>query len=226
MQYYGTLSRLFLNDSFLTLLLFNFTQKGHGTMFMNRKMMVVVASLLLATVSIPFIWAAGNQGQPPAQGPQGGFGGGQRGQGGPGGQIDFQARMLEMAKTQLNATDAEWAKIEPPLKKVMTLSNQVNARGLGMGMAGRGTRQGGQGQGQAPDQQPARDQSEVQKASAALTEVLQNESATAEEVTAKLTALRTAKEAAQKELAAAQAELKKTVNVRQEARLVLMGMLN
>ncbi|HML75074.1 MAG TPA: hypothetical protein PKB02_11330 [Anaerohalosphaeraceae bacterium] len=199
-------------------------------MFMNRKMMVVVASLLLATVSIPFIWAAGNQGQPPAQGPQGGFGGGQggqRGQGGQGGQIDFQARMLEMAKTQLNATDAEWAKIEPPLKKVMTLSNQANARGLGM--AGRGSRQGGQGQGQggqAPDQQPAREQSEVQKASAALTEVLQNESATAEEVTAKLTALRTAKEAAQKELAAAQAELKKTVNVRQEARLVLMGMLN
>ena len=201
-------------------------------MLMNRKMMLVVASLLLATVSIPFIWAAGNQGQPPAQGPQGGFGGGQggqRGQGGQGGQIDFQARMLEMAKTQLNATDAEWAKIEPPLKKVMTLSNQANARGMGMGMAGRGSRQGGQGQGQggqAPDQQPAREQSEVQKASAALTEVLQNESATAEEVTAKLTALRTAKEAAQKELAAAQAELKKTVNVRQEARLVLMGMLN
>jgi hypothetical protein len=142
--------------------------------------------------------------------------------------MDFQARMLEMAKTQLNATDAEWAKIEPPLKKVMTLSNQVNARGMGMGMgmAGRGNRPGGQGQGQAPDQQPAREQSEVQKASAALSEALQNESSTAEDITAKLTALRAAKDAAQKELAAAQAELKKVVNVRQEARLVLMGMLN
>lgn len=202
-------------------------------MLKNRRMMVVVASLLLATVSIPFIWAAGNQGQPPAQG---GFGGGQGGQRGPGGQggfgsqMDFQARMLEMAKTQLNATDAEWAKIEPPLKKVMTLSNQVNARGMGMGMGmgmtGRGNRPGGQGQGQAPDQQPAREQSEVQKASAALSEALQNESSTAEDITAKLTALRAAKDAAQKELAAAQAELKKVVNVRQEARLVLMGMLN
>lgn len=195
-------------------------------MFMNRKMMVVIATLLLATVSIPFIWAAGNQAQPPAQRPQGGFGGAQGGQRPQGGQFDFQARMLEMAKTQLNATDAEWAKIETPLKKVMTLSTQANARGLGMGMAGRGTRPGGQGQGGQAAQQPAREQSEVQKASAALTEVLQNESATADEVTAKLKALRTAKEAAQKELAAAQAELKKAVNVRQEARLVLMGMLN
>ncbi|MEN6309875.1 MAG: hypothetical protein ABFD91_19175 [Anaerohalosphaeraceae bacterium] len=193
-------------------------------MLTNRKLLVVAASLLLVTASIPFLWAADSQPQPPAQRQQGGFGG-QSGQGGQRGQGDFQARMLEMTKTQLNATDAEWAKIETPLKKVMTLSNQVNTRGLGM--AGRGNRPGGQGQGgQTPPQQPATEQSEVQKTSAALTEVLQNESASADEITAKLTALRTAKEAAQKELAAAQAELKKVINVRQEARLVLMGMLN
>lgn len=188
-------------------------------MLTNRKLLVATASLLLVTASIPFLWAADSQ--PPAQRPQGGFGGqgaGQRGQ------VDMQARMLEMAKTQLNATDAEWAKIETPLKQVMTLSNQINARGFGF--AGRGNRTGGQGQGQTPPQQPATEQSAVQKASAGLTEVLQNESATAEEITAKLTELRTAKEAAQKELAAAQAELKKVITVRQEARLVLMGMLN
>ena len=143
--------------------------------------------------------------------------------------------MLGRMKTELAATDQEWVAIEPLLEKVMTLSNEVNPRGMGM-MAGRHERFAEQ-YGQCDDQTKSREDrygrrigqaepSELQKAAAALREVLQKADPAPEEISASLAAFRTAKEAAQKELAAEQDKLREVVNARQEAKLVLMGMLN
>ena len=67
--------------------------------------------------------------------------------------------------------------------------------------------------------------SEVQKASDELRALLGSESATPEQVKAKLTALREARAAARQKLAQARADLQQVLTVKQEARLVLMGLL-
>jgi hypothetical protein len=61
--------------------------------------------------------------------------------------------------------------------------------------------------------------------SQALRTTLENENATADEIKAKLTAVRESRKKASGELEAARAELQKVVTVRQEAVLVAMGML-
>jgi uncharacterized protein (DUF342 family) len=126
--------------------------------------------------------------------------------------------MMERAKTELAASEETWKKIEPLLTKVVTLNNQINVRGM------RGGRQG-QGQGQPPAA-PQGDQSEIQKASMALRALTQDKTSSMDQIKEKLAELRTAKEKAKDELAKAQAELKKNVDARQEAKLVLMGLLN
>jgi hypothetical protein len=192
-------------------------------MLKKRNVWVVLACLLLVSVAIPFVFAAeGDQTPPPppgqGQGGPGGPGGGQRGQGqGRGG--DFQAQMIERAKTELAASNETWTKIEPLLSKVVTLNNEINARGM------RGGRQG-QGRPDQPQTAPQAAQSDVQKATVALRALTQDDTSSMDEVKAKLADLRKAKEKAKEELAKAQEELKKAVDARQEAKLVLMGLLN
>ena len=128
---------------------------------------------------------------------------------------NFQDRQLERTKRELGVTDEEWTAIEPKVKKVMELSSEVNTRGMAMMSRMRP----GQGGDEAKE-------SELQKASTQLREVLQKEDSAPEDITAKLTAYRAAKKAAEKELAVAQAELKKVLNIRQEAKLVMMGTLD
>ena len=142
----------------------------------------------------------------------------------------MQRMMTERMKGQLGASDDQWKVIQPQLQKVMNLSRQVNARGRGMMFGGPG---GPGGRGQAGGQrtrpgtdQPERELSAVEKTTEELQEVLSSESATSDQIKAKLAALRTAKEKATKDLTAAQNELKKNLTVKQEAILVLSGYLN
>ena len=58
-----------------------------------------------------------------------------------------------------------------------------------------------------------------------LNKVLENEAATAEKIQAKLKELREARDKAKQQLAAAQQELRELLTARQEAQLVVMGML-
>jgi hypothetical protein len=161
--------------------------------------------------------------QPPA--------GGQGGPGGPGGRFDpaqMRQRMMERMKEQLGADDAAWKVLEPRLAKVMELSRQAEGRGGMFGMMGgmRGTR-GGNDQGgdrQRPQRDPAT-MTPVEKAAEQLQTTLENQSAPPDEIKKNLTAYREAREKARQELAAAQAELKKILTVRQEAQLVMMGQL-
>lgn len=161
-------------------------------------------------------------------------------QGGPGGmqmmQQDpeqMQQMVAQRYKELLGMSDEEWAVTGPYVLKVATLSSAAQSRGAGMRMmmGGRGNMQQGtqaQGQNQAQDQNQrgrrmtAGAQDENLQA---LQTLLEDENATNDEIKAKLSTLRKARETAKQELAVAQKELRELLTLRQEARLVVMGLL-
>ena len=200
-----------------------------------------VAAATLLTVSQVFAQdttPAG--GTTPAQGQdQGGGRGNRRGGGGPGGNFDpaqFQQRMNERLKESLKATDEEWAVIQPLLEKVQTKQHEARVSGgFGGGMGRRGGGSGGPGG--APGA-PAADQGNqanqgnrgnrggnTSPEAEALRTALQSDSTSPEEIKTKLAALRDARKKSQAELEQARADLAKVLTVKQEATLVLMGML-
>jgi len=142
----------------------------------------------------------------------------------------MQRMMAERLKETLEISDEEWKVFEPRITKVLTLSRQGGGFG-GMGMMMRG-RRGGFGPGGQPGarggdtQAPQQELTPVEKSTQELQTVLDNKDAKPEEVKVKLTALRNAREKARQELVKAQKELREIVSVRQEAQLVLMGLLN
>jgi len=195
----------------------------------RRKLTIGVAAGVLALVIAGMCVA-----QPPANGNRG-----NRGDRGPGGNFDpaqMRERMMERWKEQLGADDDAWKVIEPRLTKVMELSRDAMPAGRGMfggfGMRGGPGGPGGQGgQGNRADRprfpgQENREPTAVEKAAEALNTTLENQSASADTIKTQLTALRGARVKAQQDLAAAQQELKQILTVRQEAILVVNGMLN
>ena len=87
-----------------------------------------------------------------------------------------------------------------------------------------GGRRGGPGGGAPADANVP--QSPVAAASKDLQDLLDNKDSTSEQIKVKLTALREARTKAHEELVAAQAELKELLTARQEAVLVVRGMLD
>jgi Spy/CpxP family protein refolding chaperone len=122
--------------------------------------------------------------------------------------------MLNNLREQLGATDEEWQVLSPKIEKVMNAQREARFAGMGFGFGRRGGGMGG------PDSQ-----SVVGRAAAELRELLQNPDVTPDAINAKLAALREARAKAQADLAAAQKELKELLTPRQEATLVLFGML-
>lgn len=195
---------------------------------MKRALTIVLMCILTASLAMAAEDGGrrGRQNQP--GGDRQGQPGGDRQRGGfnadPGG---MQQRMMEMMKTRLGASDDEWKIIEPRLTKVMELQRTAGnmggmMRGMG-GMFGRGGRRpdvAGRQEAQAAETDP------VQKASDSLQETLDKTDASADEIKAKLQAFRDAREKAQQELAKARQDLRDVLTLRQEAQLVLMGMLD
>ena len=138
--------------------------------------------------------------------------------GGGGQAAEFRQRMFERLKNELDVTEEEWTVIEPKLTKVMKLARETNLRG----MRGRGGRRGRQGRG--PEESES-EQSEIQKAAIALQEAVIKSDTSSDDIKVKLEAFRKAKKQAKQELAKAQDELKESLSVRQEAKLVLRGLL-
>ncbi len=192
-------------------------------MFKQRIMLGLVVCLVAALV----LGVAVGQDRPARQRgtgtDQAAPGGGQRGGApGAGGDRQFdpeQFRQMREQRTreQLGATEAEWKTLGPRVMKVQQLNQQLTG-GAG-GMFPGGGRRGAEGGQQA-------EMTAMEKASQALRTTLRNESASPDEIKKQLAALRTAREAAKKELAVAQQDLRKAVNIRQEAQLVLMGLLD
>lgn len=137
---------------------------------------------------------------------------------------EWRQRMEQRVREQLAASDDEWKVLKPRLQKVQRLQGEARA-GFG-GRFGRG--RGGRG-GEArprPEGAPEREQPDVEKKAAALRSLLEDKASDAKAVKAGLDAYRKAREISRKELAAARKELLEILDVRKEASLVLMGMLD
>lgn len=196
---------------------------------LGRKTILGVAAVLV----IGLLLASQSLSQPEQRGQRGQRGGAQAG---PGGRQFDPARMRQMMeqrmREQLGATEQEWKVLGPRVTKVAELGRQTSGFGRGGMMFGMGGRRGGPGGpggnrfGGGRPGAPDREQTAVEKAQEQLRTVLENDSATPDQIKKELTALRTAKEKAKQQLAAAQQELREIITVRQEATLVMMGMLD
>ena len=121
----------------------------------------------------------------------------------------FQERMNERIKQQLNASDEEWEVIQPRFQAVMDArQEQIQARRVMTARRGRAER----------DEAPA-----VPEAVTDLQEALEQDDAVA--ISEALDAYREYQAAQQAEIQAAQEKLREVLTVPQEARLVLMGIL-
>jgi peptidoglycan hydrolase CwlO-like protein len=198
-------------------------------MFNKRMALISVAVCLAAVMFVGLLSQAMAAPAGEGGGRRGGAGGGPAGgprQGQRFNREEMQRMMAERLKETLEVSDEEWTVFEPRITKVLTLSQQSGGFG-GMGMMMRG-RRGGFGQG-APGGDAQAQQQEltpVEKSTQELQTLLDNKDAKPEEIKAKLTTYRDAREKARQELVKAQKELREIVSVRQEAQLVLMGLLN
>ena len=191
---------------------------------------LVIVGLLLVGQSLSQPGQRGGQrGQRPSmQGP---------GQRGPGGRQFDPERMRQMMEQRmqemLGASDVDWKVLGPRVMKVQELSRQAGGGGRGM-MFGRGMRGGPGGPGGPGGNRPGgrrpgspnRELTEVEKAQQALQTTLDNTAATPDAIKQQLTKLRAAREKAKQGLAKAQQDLRQVLTLRQEATLVLMGMLD
>ncbi len=145
----------------------------------------------------------------------------------------MRQRMMDRYKETLGVTnDDEWKIIEERIQKVMDA--QRDSRGGGMGMMG--GRRGGAPGGATPqdananqggnnqNQRRGGNRTEANPAAAELQKAL-DENAAATVINDKLASYRASRKAAEVKLEQAQAELQKVVTRKQEARLVLMGLL-
>jgi len=154
--------------------------------------------------------------------------------GGPQGQRpnfdEIRQRMTEQLKSTLKVSDEEWALVQPLIEKIFTKQREAGGRfgGFGFGPPPGGGQQPSNG---APQQSGgsqggpppfARNESPERQA---LREALEKDSTSADELKAKLTAVREQRQKAAAELAAAREDLRKLLTVRQEATLVAVGIL-
>ncbi|MBP7934375.1 MAG: hypothetical protein KA354_06970 [Phycisphaerae bacterium] len=161
----------------------------------------------------PGAGAAPGPGQPPA------FGGFDPAQ--------WRERMSKMMQDQLGASDDEWKVLYPKIEKVQTTQRESFG---GFGMMGFGRRPGGGpgGPGGGPGGPGGMGNQQLSKVAQAQTDLralLDKKDAGATDIAGKLAAYREAREKARTEVQAAQKSLKELVTQRQEAVLVLMGVL-
>lgn len=155
------------------------------------------------------------QGQPRERG-QGQGRQGQRGQ-----RPEERQSEAQRMQERLGATDQEWKVLGPRVMRVSELSRQLRGGGRDRG---RGGSQGGR-----PDSRQdgsTRERSALEQAQEQLRTVLSNTSATPDQINKQLAAFRTVKARVKQQLVAAQTDLRKLITVRQEAQLVMMGMLD
>jgi Spy/CpxP family protein refolding chaperone len=123
---------------------------------------------------------------------------------------------MDRLKERMAASEDEWKVIQPKLQKVMDARRETMSSMFG------GFRRRGSDNNSSDNSK----QSAVEQASKELRDVLDNKDAKPEEINAKLTAYREARNKARETLASAQKDLKDVLSARQEAVLVSSGMLD
>ena len=130
----------------------------------------------------------------------------------------------------LDFSEEEWQIIEPRLQKVVTLSAKSSGMGGRKGGPMGQVRSGGKGKDDTGNQtgqsRSPREQTAMGSLLEDLNTVLKSEDATPSQIEEKLAAVRVAREESKIDLAKAQAELRELLTLRQEALLVMMGILN
>lgn len=191
---------------------------------------VSVLGLVLVSQSLS---QPGQRGQ--RQSTQAGPGARQSMQGGPGGRQFEPAQMRQMMEKRmqemLGATEQEWKVLGPRVMKVEELNRQTGGRGRGgmMMFGGMGRRGPGGPGGNRPGDRPGapdRALTAAEKVQEELQTLLDNTSTTPEQIKQALTKFRAAKEKAKQDLAKAQQDLRQVLTIRQEAQLVVMGLLD
>jgi chromosome segregation ATPase len=126
---------------------------------------------------------------------------------------------LDRMKDELGAKDDEWQVLQPKVEKIMKLQMESFASRLS-GRRDRGSDRGSdRGRSEMAD-------SAVGKASADLRSALDDKSIAPEEIAKRLATLRQARESVKQEMAKAQQEVKELLSQRQEAVMVMNGMLD
>lgn len=124
---------------------------------------------------------------------------------------EFRKQMAERLKGSLKASDEEWTVLQPLIETVTNKQRESMSGRFG------GGRRGSNDNDSTP--RPGAEQSD------ALRKALESESTPAEEIKAKLAAVREQRKKSAAELAAARADLQKVLTTRQEAVLVSYGIL-
>ncbi len=148
-------------------------------------------------------------------------GGGRGGRGGPGGGFDpaqMQQRMLENIREQMDVKDdAEWKIIADRITKVNEARRDIGFGGGGMRRMFRPPGGGDQGNRPRFGPEPSAEEQALEKAI--------DSKASKEELKAAMAKYRSAQTAKQTKLEAAQEELKKVCDTKQEALLLSMGLV-
>jgi hypothetical protein len=113
-------------------------------------------------------------------------------------------RAVEDLKEQLGISDREWPVLKPRIETVYNLVHPPLQAGPGS----------------------AQPRTEVERRSRELRELLRDEKAPVDQIKGRLTALRAAREKSIQELSQARQSLRRLISVRQEAVLVLNGLLD
>jgi hypothetical protein len=147
---------------------------------------------------------------------------GQRSQGGPGGgnfdPAQMQQRMLERVQEQLGFTnDVEWDAVKPLVQKVMEARRDTMS-GMGRGMFGGGRNRGG-------DQANRGGMFGQQSPEAEALQKALDDNAPASQVKDLLAKYKASQKAKQAKLEAAQDDLKKVLNTKQEAQAYMLGLV-
>ncbi|MEX1016451.1 MAG: hypothetical protein WDZ31_06875 [Phycisphaeraceae bacterium] len=138
-----------------------------------------------------------------------------------------RAAMSERMREQLGLSAEEWTVIEPRIQQVQTLQAQGSVGGRGMmGMRGRGGRGFGPGGGDEAGEGEARELPPVAQASRDLRQTLADEDASEAQINERLVALRAARAEHAEELDEAREALRELLTPRQEAVLVMTGVLD
>jgi hypothetical protein len=139
-------------------------------------------------------------------------------------------------KQIMGVTDQQWEQIKPKFDKVrqLTTDSRVNIT-VSSGRRGRGADAGAAAPAeQTPSwfrpsqraQTTGQELTEGEKAAEALLDLIEKKDSDPKQIQQKVEALRAVRQKAQKELATAQADLRKALNERQQAMLTLMGFLD
>jgi len=118
--------------------------------------------------------------------------------------VQEHQRAIKDFKDRLGVSDKEWPVVKPRIEKVYNLMHPLPQVRAGNEQA----------------------RTEVEQRSSELRELLRKEGTGADQIKARLTALRAAKEKAAQELATAKQSLRQLMTLRQEAELVLSGLLD